>query len=493
MRVRSPAKMSEALALAAKADFASDARRARGASKRRPPCQSNKKVPVLRLSVFGISKFDRIQCQEKLEKQKAYMRSFSFVNDFGEVRSLLDFSMAANFSRKYYAEVANRVNTLGSFAIDYAQRPVFLTITLNGCFRGALSGDYSKFKDKDMKFLPTEVKYKAKNGAPLTISDLCATLNHQWRIFFRRFTAKFKVDYSYIRCFEPHKKDGVPHIHALLFVPGHTIDFLRRTYKDIFYAPQNLRVDAISREQIANGETNGFQTSIHNPAGYVMKYIQKTFINLEKTQELDDLAAWYVKHKVRRFLTSQNNVPLWVYRKINFIATMRDFYHLNNFKNDDNNVLEWDKQSDYIYINIPERKEVIIYDNGKLEHYVCDRLINSYDRKKPPKNVTSQSIKPDLDAWVDAWYVREGEKIKREAMKNRKEFKKPPLWMKNYELYNYYSKLDKANCNIQHLAYVENIMLDRGLNSFTKRNTKHDLNNPDLEDFIERGLREYQF
>jgi len=450
-------------------------------------------VPVLRLSVFGISKFDRIQCQEKLEKQKAYMRSFSFVNDLGEVRSLLDFSMAANFSRKYYAEVANRVNTFGSFAIDYAQRPVFLTITLNGCFRGALSGDYSKFKDKDMKFLPTEVKYKVKNGAPLTISDLCATLNHQWRIFFRRFTAKFKVDYSYIRCFEPHKKDGVPHIHALLFVPGHIIDFLRRTYKDIFYAPQNLRVDAISREQIANGETNGFQTSIHNPAGYVMKYIQKTFINLEKTQELDDLAAWYVKHKVRRFLTSQNNVPLWVYRKINFISTMRDFYHLNNFKNDDNNVLEWDKQSDYIYINIPERNEVIIYDNGKLEHYVCDRLINSYDRKKPPKKVIFQTIKPDLDACVDAWYVREGEKIKREAMKNRKEFKKPPLWMKNYELYNYYSRLDKANCNIQHLAYVENIMLDRGLNSFTKRNTKHDLNNPDLEDFIERGLREYEF
>ena len=443
--------------------------------------------------MFGVSELDRIKCQEKLEKQRAYMRGFSFVNNLGEIKTLLDCSMSANLSRKYYAEVANRVNTFGSFAIDYAQRPVFLTITLNGCFRGALTGDYFKFKDKDMKFLPTEVKYKAKNGVALTIGDLCAALNHQWRVFFRRFTAKFKVDYSYIRCFEPHKKDGVPHIHALLFVPGYTIDFLRRIYKDIFYAPQNLRVDAISREQIANGEINGFQTSINNPAGYVMKYIQKTFINLEKTRELDDLSAWYVKHKVRRFLSSRNNVPLWVYRKINFIATMQDFYHLNNFKNDDNNVLEWDKQSDYIYINIPERKEVIIYDNGKLEHYVCDRLINSYDRKKPPKNITFQTIKPDLDAWVDAWYVREGEKIKREAMKNRKEFKKPPLWMKNYELYNYYSRLDKANCNIQHLAYVENIMLDRGLNSFTKRNTKHDLNNPDLEDFIERGLREYQF
>ena len=444
--------------------------------------------------MFGISKFDRIQCQEKLEKQKAYMRSFSFVNDFGEVRSLLDFSMAANFSRKYYAEVANRVNTFGSFAIDYAQRPVFLTITLNGCFRGSLSGDYSKFKDKDMKFLPTEIKYKIKNGSSLTISDLCSILNHQWHLLIMRYNRHFKgVTRSYIRCFEPHKKDGVPHIHALLFVPSYTIDFLRRSYKDIFYAPQNLRVDAISREQIANGETNGFQTSIHNPAGYVMKYIQKTFINLDKTQELDDLAAWYVKHKVRRFLTSQNNVPLWVYRKINFIATMQDFYHLNNFKNDDNNVLEWDKASDYVYINIPDRKEVIIYDNGKLEHYVFDRLINSYDRKKPSKNVTFQTIKPELDSWVDAWYVREGEKIRREAMKKKGQTQKFPSQMSKFELYNYYSGLDKANCNIQHLAYVENIMFDRGLNSFTNRNIKHDLNNPVLEDFIERGLREYEF
>ena len=402
------------------------------------------------------------------------MRSFSFVNDLGEVRNLLDFSMSANLSRKYYAEVANRVNTFGSFAIDYAQRPVFLTITLNGCFRGALAGDYSKFRDKDMKFLPTEVKYKVRQGSALTIGDLCAILNYQWHLLIMRYNRHFKgVTRSYIRCFEPHKKDGVPHIHALLFVPGHTIDFLRRIYKDIFYAPQNLRVNAISREQIANGETNGFQTSINNPAGYVMKYIQKTFINFNQTEELDDLAAWYVKHKVRRFLTSRSNVPLWVYRKINFIVTMQDFYHLNNFKNDHDSyrMLLW----------------VI------SRHYACDRLINSYDRKKPPQKSTSQSIKPELDVWVDAWYVREGEKIKREAMKKRGEFKKPPLWMKNYELYNYYSKLDKKNCNIQHLAYVENIMLDRGLNSFTKKNEKHDLNNLDLEDFIERDLREYEF
>ena len=78
-------------------------------------------------------------------------------------------------------------------------------------------------------------------------------------------------------------------------------------------------------------------------------------------------------------------------------------------------------------------------------------------------------------------------------MKKKGQTQKFLSQMGKFELYNYYSRLDKANCNIQHLAYVENIMLDRGLNSFTRKNEKHDLNSPDLEDFIERGLREYEF
>lgn len=216
-------------------------------------------------------------------------------------------------------------------------------------------------------------------------------------------------------------------------------------------------------------------------------------MNLSETDELDELAVWYVKHKVRRFITSRTQVPLWVYRRINFISSMRDFYHLCDIKNDDENVIEWDLHEKYINIFIPRRDEEVTLEKGVLTHKICGKVINTYQTQKLPQKSTSQTIKPELDAWVDAWYVREGRKIKFEAMKNRKEFKKPPLWMKNYELYNYYSKLDKANCNIQHLAYVENIMLDRGLNSFTKRNTKHDLNNPDFEDFIKRGLREYQF
>ena len=437
-------------------------------------------------NLYGVSPLDVELCQAKLDSQREYMRSFSFVNANGQVRNLLDISMSANFSDKYYAEVSNRVNVFSSFAIDYFQVPVFLTITLNGCFRSALNGDYSKFMPIDYRYLPDEVKYKAKNSAPLSISDLVAVLNHQWNLFIMRYSRKFKnIDRSYIRCFEPHKKDGVPHIHALFYVPAHTIDFMKRIYTDIFYAPQNLKTNAITSEQEKNGELNGFQTSINNPSGYVMKYIQKTFINLKETQDFDELSAWYVKHKVRRFISSRTKVPLWVYRKINFISTMQDFYHLNDLTNDHRAILEWNKKDDYIYINLPFNKEEIIYLNGRLEHYISGRLMNFYDRLKIDSQ-KDENAQDEIKSFGTNLKQKQILKLCDELFKSD-EKPKPVSRMKDYELVNYYQSLG-GDVNAQHLAYVENLMLDRNLDNFTHYHEKHDLNAPDIDSFVDRFL-----
>ena len=444
--------------------------------------------------MYGISKLDLIIAQDKLDAQRNYLLSQGFVNALGECRNFLDISMSANFSLKYYAEVANRVNTIASFSIDYEQSPVFLTITLNGCFRNALRGDYSKFTALDRKYLPDYLKSKVREGIKMSIRDLVAILNHQWRLYFRRFNAKFRgIDYSYIRCFEPHKKDGVPHIHALFYVPAHVIPYMLKIYKDLFNAPQNLRTNAITPEQAKNGEINGFQTSIYNPSGYVMKYIQKTFINLNETQNLDELSAWYVKYKVRRFISSRSKVPLWVYRKINFISSFQDFYHLCDIKNDEDSVIEWDYLSNYIYINMPRRKESLIYDNGKLEHYICGRLMNSYDLQKPKFESSSYRVDGKCPTSDDI-----NDQVERKRFNEWLDFvfykkNKPASRMKDYELVAYYQSLDKQNCNIQHLAYIENLMIDRNLELFVKTDVKHDLNAPSLESFIERNLREYEF
>ena len=444
--------------------------------------------------MYGISKLDLIITQDKLDAQRNYLLSQGFVNALGECRNFLDISMSANFSLKYYAEVANRVNTIASFSIDYDQSPVFLTITLNGCFRNALRGDYSKFTALDRKYLPDYLKSKVREGIKMSIRDLVAILNHQWNLFIMRFNRKFKgIERSYIRCFEPHKKDGVPHIHALFYVPAHVIPYMLKIYKDLFNAPQNLRTNAITPEQAANGEINGFQTSIYNPSGYVMKYIQKTFINLNETQNLDELSAWYVKYKVRRFISSRSKVPLWVYRKINFISSFQDFYHLCDLKNDEDAIVEWDYLSNYIYIKRADRDEKLIYDDGKLEHYVFGRLMNSFDTGKP-KHESAQYRTDGKCPTSDEINYQAGLRDfnKRLDFVFRKEHK-PVSKMKNYELVSYYQNLDKRNCNIQHLAYLENLMIDRNLDLFTKTDVKHDLNAPSLESFIERDLREYEF
>lgn len=443
-------------------------------------------------NLYGITACDLAICQTKLEQQKAFMLSNEYINELGEHKTWLDCSMSANFSPRYYAEISNRVNVLSSFSIDLDQVPVFLTITLNGCFRQALKGDYSKFKAKDRKHLPELIKRKVINNISLTISDLVAILNYQWNLFIMRYNRHFKkVDRSYIRCFEPHKKDGVPHIHALFYVPAFTIDFMKRIFKDIFHAPQNLKTDAITLEQERNGEFNGFQTSINNPSGYVMKYIQKTFLNLNETDKLDELAAWYVKHKIRRFLSSRSRVPLWVYRKINFISSMQDFYHLNDAMGEDDAIMEWNKTEDYIYLYFPGRKERIVYDNGKLEHYICGRLINSYDKGKPPRYKDSPYR---LDNKLVSSEDITANRIYKQAAAFRKdmavffgETDKIVSRMKNYELVNYYQNLP-SDVNPQHIAYVENLMLDRDLDCFTHYHEKHDLNDPDVKSMIDRFM-----
>lgn len=59
--------------------------------------------------------------------------------------------------------------------------------------------------------------------------------------------------------------------------------------------------------------------------------------------------------------------------------------------------------------------------------------------------------------------------------------------MKDYELVNYYQNLP-SDMNPQHIAYVENLMLDRDLDCFTHYHEKHDLNDPDVKSMIDRFM-----
>lgn len=413
---------------------------------------------------FGITPQFLEFAQVKLDNQNKYLEENQILTQNGQIRTFKDFSFSANLSKRYYAEVTNRTNTIYSLAQDYKLKPVFLTITLNGCFRDALKGDYTRFKSSDKRVLPQLIKRKINNKEALTIRDLIFVLNYQWDIFSSRHCFR-NIKKMYIRTFEPHKKDGVPHIHALLYVPSSIIPSALQTYKNIFNAQMNItqNPNRLSQEQIKNGEINGFQWSINNPTGYVMKYIQKTFINFKENDKLDELSAWYVIYKVRRFLTSRSTIPLWVYRKIFFIE--KDLHCLTQMLHDENSNIEWDIETNYIRFSSSLLNSELIYSNGIYEYKINNRVIKKKELKQStqvfdkPCVKQKYNLKPFIPVFQNEQiigYTRGG--------KFFQDIKEHVSQKTDMELYNYFINLDldDKKTNIHHYAHIQNMLCDKG-------------------------------
>ena len=446
---------------AVNADYEHGASNERSANKT-AACQINKKV--LPLS-FGISEADLKRANAKLQSQRLWLKSqiYKVDDESGEIKTLLDCSYSANFSSRYYAELNNRVNTINDFSFNQGLQSSFLTITLNGCFRDALMGDFNRFKAKDRDLLSEEFKYKMKNCPnDINIKDLINLLNYQWNLFIVRIHRKYKnLTKYYIRSFEPHKKDGVPHIHALISYPQYAHEYILKAFKDIFYAPQNLRQNYLTKEQIAKGEINGFQWTLSNPTGYILKYINKTFINFNERDNLDYNTAWYVKYKVRRFISSKHQIPLWIYRKINFFY--KDFYNLCSIKSMSEWHCEWNFDETYFLLQNIHSGETISCVDGVVKHSIGDNIIHYYYKEKPQ----------DIDR---IYRVYEKPTIKNRSSKIWFESKPIVTNMKDYTLLSYYRSLDTNTCNLQHFAYVENELVKRKMGIFCGKNRLNDLN-----------------
>jgi len=415
---------------------------------------------------YGITDKDLLFCNNKLEKQDDYLTSNTVITNSGQYKTFKDFSFSANLSSRYYAEVANRVNTINSMRFEYDLMPVFLTITLNSGWRNALKGDFTRLLAFDLKYVPSTVKYKMNINAALNIKDLIGVLNYQWHSYLSRSIFR-KNKRMYIRVFEPHKKDGVPHIHALLFIPEIVISQAKNLFMEIFNAPMNItqNPNILTTQQMKNGEINGFQwTFKKNGVSYIMKYIQKTFINYKETQSLDYMSAWYVKHRVSRFLTSRETIPLWVYRKIFFLE--KDFFVLSMLLKDSDTVFEWDFEEKYIYITNTKRQIEIIYQNGYYQYKLCGRVLKEKknDLKSyrfSPKPVLKQNKREKHHNFTfnGVQYFRSSSnKIMKCAVAGFNFIK-----ASDYSLLQHFMSLDIETCNLFHYGLVQNEIIKRGL------------------------------
>ena len=399
--------------------------------------------------MYGITETDKIFLKTKLENQKKFLDSnFFMVNGEYVPYSNFYFSSWHN-SNRYIAELNNRVASLNDYALSQGLCPIFAVFTLPSEYHKQKLITLKSGKKKlvyNKKFIDDE-DHSVSAGASKLQALVRSIMNS---LHFRSLSQNQRC---YITTKEPHL-DGTCHLNLLVFVPKDNLDKCVSAIKDRF-------LDAHSR----------VETDIKNATSYVMKYIFKTLDDLRQNPELDnltDISYWYLKHKIRRFTMSQTFVSLEIYRKLNGSIDL-----ISLTKN-------YNKGLVTVVVDPDTRKPLKIFDEfGDL--WQKTRIIKDSNTIKRYEDASD-----DIKTFGNTLKQRQILKICDELFKTEKRVK-PVSKMRDYELVNYYQSLG-GDVNTQHLAYVENLMLDRELDNFTHYHKKHDLNAPDIDSFVDRFL-----
>ena len=399
--------------------------------------------------MYGITETDKIFLKTKLENQKKFLDSnFFMINGEYVPYSNFYFSSWHNSSR-YIAELNNRVASLNDYAQSQGLCPIFAVFTLPSEYHKQKLITLKSGKKKlvyNKKFIDDE-DHSVSAGASKLQSLVRSIMNS---LHFRSLSQNQRC---YITTKEPHL-DGTCHLNLLVFVPKENLNKCVSAIKDRF-------LDTHSR----------VETDIKNATSYVMKYIFKTLDDLRQNPDLDnltDISYWYLKHKIRRFTMSQTFISLEIYRKLNGSIDL-----ISLTKN-------YNKGLVTVVVDPDTRKPLKIFDEfGVL--WQKTRIIKDSNTIKRYEDASDE-----IKSFGNSLKQRQILKLCDELFKIETRVK-PVSRMRDYELVNYYQSLG-GDVNVQHLAYVENLMLDRNLDNFTHYHERHNLNAPDIDSFVDRFL-----
>ena len=253
---------------------------------------------------YNIKKEDIEYIDKKVNFQAEYLKRYkSTINqDTGEF-ALSSVYSATHNPKKYFAEINNRVNNIVSNAKNQGLKPIFITITAPSKF-------HKKYKNGDLLISPKD-----------TAKELSKIFNSFTKLkIFDNIKKEYNYKMTYFRVYEPHKS-GVPHLHAMLFLPTQTI----LSVKKRFYSYLTSNKWGNNKKSLDFKYT--WYKDKGGAVGYIMKYILKSFKNEDNEQDLQLTTYWYLKFRVIRFLSSRSLASLSVYRKIRY-------FFKNRFKND---------------------------------------------------------------------------------------------------------------------------------------------------------------
>ncbi|XOB61554.1 replication endonuclease [Campylobacterota bacterium DY0563] len=389
--------------------------------------------------MYGITKEDMQIIDTKIELQKKYLLSRFF--DFGDdTKTALDFTYSANINpKKYFAEMNNRINSIFQYAKDLNLKPVFITLTAP-----------SKYH-----------KLNVNGNLKINPNETAKELTQIWNKFtslqiFRRLKKDLGHGLVYFRVYEPHKS-GVPHLHAMLFLPAGYILPVKKKYKEYF----------TNKNRWGNNKKSiDFKYTWYNSAGgaiaYIMKYVTKTFKN-ENDKDIQYASYWYIKHNIRRFLCSRTLAPITIYRKVRhfFKKSNNDYLKVTELiKNNEITRLFEDTTYSYMKFN---------YETGEVDDITVwqknsDLILNS--RIKTKDTFTLKYKKKDKKKPLIA-FVSDFEKYMYSDIQE-KFILMPvvPSKLSDYQLQKYYTILDKQDIktlDLVHFGLVKNEMIKRGM------------------------------
>jgi len=380
---------------------------------------------------YGLTDNQIQVAKEKIVYQKYYLDNHFIKVDNNYLPYSYFFKNAFINSHRYIAELQNRVWSLYNYAVSKDLVNIFITLTL--------PSEYHKTKTlkngkviKNPKYIDDD-EHKP-NAANKKLSQMWKSLLND-----RSLSSLSKHNRVYFRVTEPHK-NGTPHLHISLFVPKLYVQRVISAINRKFPSPQSK-----------------VETNIFNPVSYLMKYILKTLDDLRYGEDkYSNLSYWYIANKIPRLFTSRTLISLDVYRVLGGRYTLNELTYM--YKNREIVVLLDEKNKPVEIVH----NSYTIWQKKHIENPDTKDVNFNKMRVDPIPVFRSKIIdKPipvifDYGDYQKKYFYKDDRLISPMKLVSR---------MKDYKLFNYFSKIDKdiEDINLHHYGVVKNECVQRGL------------------------------
>jgi hypothetical protein len=452
---------------------------------------------------YGLTDYQIESAKDKLQFNRDYMRMNGIQLD-NKFIPYADFVANSYINAdRYVAELQHRAWSIFEYAEDKKLKNIFITLTLPSkwhpkkTFKNKLINNkkfagrkyictINKIKfinchviqkvpyiEPELDFSQTVDKYTPRNAS----KELSKMLK---RLFDDRgYKDIDKQDRCYFRVTEPHK-DGTPHLHISLFVPEDKSERVVKALNRLYPAPMGQ-----------------VETNVKSPVKYLMKYVLKTLDDLrEEDSDITNLTLWYLYHGISRFYTSRTFISLEIYRKLNGMYTLRELTASYNneiisvqINPETKDIMHIEDEYGVIYVAKPVNWFEKLDTKERTSKRIKFKIVTNLNKKYEFYNATIKQNIPFLEPLIDfdntidsntVVQIDSGfETIYKENISkpidiiidgeefiyfkgNVTKYKKKPYQMTDFELYNYFTRIDIDTVDDKHYLFTRNLLIKRG-------------------------------